>query len=82
MSSQSFSALARKCRDMFSEGNAAHSVGYDSLLQSAAEPDMDPDPESGIRCLFDPWIGDQGSGMGKISGSGSWISNPDHISES
>ncbi len=25
----------------------------------------DPDPESGIGCLFDPWIRDQGSGMGE-----------------
>jgi hypothetical protein len=28
---------------------------------------------SGIRCLFDPWILDSGSGMGKKSGSGSGI---------
>jgi hypothetical protein len=32
----------------------------------------------GIRCLFDPM--DQGSGMGKNSGSG--MNNPDYISES
>jgi hypothetical protein len=32
---------------------------------------------SGIRCLFDPWIR-----VGKKSGSGSGINNPDHISES
>ncbi len=31
---------------------------------------------SGIRCLFDPLIG-----MGKKSGSGSGMNNPDHISE-
>jgi hypothetical protein len=30
---------------------------------------------SGIRCLFDSW-------MGKKTGSGSWMINPDHISES
>ncbi len=28
---------------------------------------------SGIRCLFDPWIREPGSGMGKKSGSGSGI---------
>jgi hypothetical protein len=41
-------------------------------------------------CLFDPWIRDPGwvknqdpgSGMGKKSGSGSWMNNPDQISES
>jgi hypothetical protein len=33
----------------------------------------DPDPGSGIRCLFDPWIRDQGSGMGRKSASGSGI---------
>jgi hypothetical protein len=33
----------------------------------------DPDPGSGIRCLFDPL--DPGSGMGKKSGSGSAIHN-------
>jgi hypothetical protein len=37
---------------------------------------------SGIQCLFDPWIRDQGSGMGKKSASSSGINNPDHISES
>jgi hypothetical protein len=37
---------------------------------------------SGIRCLFDPWLRDPGSGMGKKSGSGSEVNNPDHISES
>ncbi len=35
---------------------------------------------SGIQCLFDPL--DPGSGMGKKSGSGSGMNNPDHISES
>jgi hypothetical protein len=34
---------------------------------------------SGIRCLFGPL--DAGSGMGKKSGSGSGMENPDHISE-
>jgi len=34
----------------------------------------------GIRCLFDPL--DPGSGMGKKSGSGSGMNNPDHFSES
>jgi hypothetical protein len=37
-------------------------------------------PGSGIRCLFDPWP--PGSRMGKKSGSGPGINNPDHISES
>ncbi len=39
---------------------------------------------SGIRCLLDPWIRDSDpwSGMGKKSGSGSEMNNPDHISES
>jgi hypothetical protein len=32
-----------------------------------------PDPVSGIRCLFDPWIRNPGSRMGKKSGSGSGI---------
>ncbi len=32
---------------------------------------------SEIRCLFDPWIGDPGSGMGKKSGSGFRIRDPD-----
>ncbi len=36
----------------------------------------------GIRCLFDPWILDTGSEMGKNSGSGSGKNKPDHISES
>jgi hypothetical protein len=37
---------------------------------------------SGIRCIFDPWIRDPGSGMGKKSGSGIrclfdlWIRDP------
>jgi hypothetical protein len=35
----------------------------------------DPDLGSGIRCLFDHWIRDPGSGMGKKSGSGSGIRN-------
>ncbi len=37
---------------------------------------------SGIRCLFDPWTLDPGSGMGKKlgSGSGSRMNNPNHIS--
>jgi hypothetical protein len=38
--------------------------------------------EYGIRCLFDPWIQDPGSGMGKKSRSGSGINIPNHISES
>ncbi len=33
----------------------------------------DPNPGSGIRCLFDPWIRDPGSGMGRKSASGSEI---------
>jgi hypothetical protein len=36
---------------------------------------------SGIRCFFNPWIRDPGSGMAKKSGSGSGMNNPDHISE-
>jgi hypothetical protein len=40
----------------------------------------DPDPESGIRCLFYPWIRDPG--WMKKSGSRSGMNNPDHISES
>jgi hypothetical protein len=35
--------------------------------------------ESGIRCLFDPWIRDPGRGK---TGSGSGMNNPDYISES
>ncbi len=38
------------------------------------------DPGSRIQCLFDPL--DPGSGMGKNSGSGSGMLNPDHNSES
>jgi hypothetical protein len=40
----------------------------------------DPDPGSGIRCLFDPWIRDPGSGMGffRIPDPGS----QDHILKS
>jgi len=34
-----------------------------------------------IWCLFDPWIRNQGSGMGMKSVSGSGMNNPDHISE-
>ncbi len=34
----------------------------------------DPDPGSGIGCLFDPWIRD-----GRKSSSGSGMNNPDHI---
>jgi hypothetical protein len=38
---------------------------------------------SGVRCLFDPWCRDPGSGMGKKSRSGSGMGNiPDHIFES
>jgi hypothetical protein len=33
MSSEGFSALDKKRPDMFSEGNAAHPVGYDSPLE-------------------------------------------------
>ncbi len=40
------------------------------------------DPGPGILCLFDPWIWDPGSGMGKKSRSGSGMNIPDHISES
>ena len=38
----------------------------------------DPDPGSGIRCLFDPWIRDLGSGIGffRIPDLGSRIPNP------
>jgi hypothetical protein len=36
----------------------------------------DPDPGSGIRCLFDPWIRDPGSGMGRKSASGFGIRDP------
>jgi hypothetical protein len=34
----------------------------------------DPDPGSGIGCLFDPWIRD-----GRKSASGYGMNNPDHI---
>jgi hypothetical protein len=37
---------------------------------------------SGIRCLFDLWIWDLGSVMGKKSGSGSGMNNAEHISGS
>jgi hypothetical protein len=30
---------------------------------------VDPDPQSGIGCLFDPWIRDPGFGMGRKSAS-------------
>ncbi len=40
----------------------------------------DPDPGSGIRCLYD--LLDLGSGMSKKSTSGSGMNIPDHISES
>jgi hypothetical protein len=52
---------------------------------------LDPDPGTGIRCLFDPSIRDQGSGIkdpGRVKnqvpdpGSGSGMNIPDHISES
>jgi hypothetical protein len=36
----------------------------------------------GFRCLFDPWIRDPGSGIGKTSRSGSGMNIPYHISES
>jgi hypothetical protein len=41
----------------------------------------DPDPGSGIGCLFDPWIRDPGSGMGESQhpDPGSGMNNPDHI---
>jgi hypothetical protein len=41
----------------------------------------DPDPGSGIGCLFDPWILDPGSGMGESQhpDPGSGMNNPDHI---
>jgi hypothetical protein len=35
-----------------------------------------------IRSLYDTWIQDPESGMGKKIGSGSGMNNPDHISES
>ena len=38
----------------------------------------DPDPGAGIRCLFDPWIRDPGSGMGFFPDPGSQT----HIFES
>jgi hypothetical protein len=47
----------------------------------------DPDPGCGIRCLFDPWIRDTGSGIGffRIPDPESRISDPGsqtHIFES
>ncbi len=44
----------------------------------------DPDPGSGIRCLFDPWIRDPGwvKNQGPDPGSGSGMNNPDHNYES
>ncbi len=46
-------------------------IGYVSVA--------DPDPGSGIRCLFDPWIRDPGSGIGffRIPDPGSRICIPD-----
>jgi hypothetical protein len=39
----------------------------------------DPDPGSGIRCLFDPWIRDPGWVESQHPDPGSGMNNPDHI---
>jgi hypothetical protein len=36
----------------------------------------DPDPRSGIRCLFDTWIRDPGWLKNRDLGSGSWMIIP------
>jgi hypothetical protein len=52
-------------------------------LKNRKDPNLgdsvaDPDPGSGIRCLFDPWIRDPGSGIVffRIPNLGSRIPNP------
>jgi hypothetical protein len=40
------------------------------------------DPGPGIRCLFDPWIRNPGSGVGKKARFVSGMNIPDHISGS
>ncbi len=70
-------------------GTTAANLAVTSLLLSLTSV-ADPDTGSGIRCLFDPWIRDpewvkksgSGSEMGRKSGSGFGMNNPDHISES
>ncbi len=49
---------------------------YSGGAENAAENSSvaDPDPGSGIGCLFDPWFRD-----GRKSASGSGMNNPDHI---
>jgi hypothetical protein len=39
----------------------------------------DPDPGSGIGCLFDPWIRDPGWVESQHPDPGSGMNNPDHI---
>jgi hypothetical protein len=55
--------------------------GADFCLEGSV---ADPDPGSGIRCLFDPWIGDLGwvKNQNPDPGSGSRMNIPDHMSES
>ncbi len=60
------------------DGSGSWSVSCSFLLSSRV---ADPDPGSGIRCLFDPWIRDLGSGIGffRIPDPGSRIPDPKTI---
>jgi hypothetical protein len=55
-------------------------TGTPASLEKILPIVADPEPGSGIRCLFDPCIRDPG--WVKKSGSGSGMNDPDHISES
>jgi hypothetical protein len=56
-------------------------LGRSQKANSATSSVADPDPGSEIRCLFDPWIRDPGSGIGlfRIPDLGSRIPNPKPI---
>jgi hypothetical protein len=60
---------------IYSLGNSI-TVGLYALLKSINETSV-ADPDPGPCAFLTP-----GSGMGKKSGSGSGMNNPDHISES
>jgi hypothetical protein len=62
---------------------ARHTSSQTSLNYSVTFTGVaDPDQESGIRCLLDPWIKDPGWVKNQDPGSGYGMSNPDDISES
>ncbi len=62
--------------------NLAISLQTLTFLKTQSNPQHTTNKPASIRCLFDPWIRDPGSGMSKKSEAGSGMNNPDHISES